>query len=32
MKDCKFIGIDTPEKIITKENMENVYGIHVENC
>ncbi len=30
MKDHKFIGIDSPEKIITKENMENIYGIEVK--
>lgn len=30
MKDRTFLAIDTPEKIITKENMEKVYGIHVK--
>jgi len=30
MKDQGFLGIDTPEKIITTENMEMVYGIHVK--
>jgi len=30
MKDRKFLGIDKPENIITKENMEKVYGIQVK--
>lgn len=30
MKDHRFLGIDSPENIITKENMENIYGINVE--
>lgn len=30
MKDQGFLGIDTPNNIITTENMESVYGIHVE--
>jgi iron complex transport system ATP-binding protein len=30
MKDKNFLGIDCPENIITKENMENIYGINVE--
>lgn len=30
MKDQGFLGIDTPENIITAENMEMVYGIHVK--
>ncbi len=30
MKDQGFLGIDTPENIITQENMEKVYGINVK--
>jgi iron complex transport system ATP-binding protein len=30
MKDQGFLGIDTPNNIITTENMEMVYGIHVK--
>ena len=30
MKDQGFLGIDTPENIITTKNMEMVYGIHVK--
>lgn len=30
MKDQGFLGIDTPNNIITSENMERVYGIHVK--
>ncbi len=30
MKDRRFLGIDSPENIITQKNMEEVYGIHVK--
>lgn len=30
MKDHSFLGIDSPENIITTENMEKVYGIQVK--
>jgi iron complex transport system ATP-binding protein len=30
MKDRNFMAIGTPEDVITRENMEKAYGIHVE--
>lgn len=30
MKDQRFLGVGSPEDIITKENMEKIYGIQVK--
>jgi iron complex transport system ATP-binding protein len=30
MKDCNFMAVGAPDDVITQENMEKTYGIHVE--